>query len=110
MIDNRPRQDLLRLAGYAGLLFFAALVLQLITYRMAGANIYTDTDWIGTFNHILEHRAAFTLSMGAGAFAAACSIPLMVGFFQTIEANDRPILWVACAFIFLSTLLTIDSF
>jgi len=110
MIDTRPRQDLLRLAGYAGLLFFAALVLQLITYRLAGANIYTDTDWISTFNHILEHRAAFTLSMGAGAVAAGCAIPLMLGFFQTLEPNDRPILWVAAAFIFMSTLLLVDSY
>lgn len=110
MIDTRPRQDLLRIGGYAGLLFFTALVLQLITYRIAGANIYTDTDWISTFNHILEHRASFTISMGAGALAAGCAIPLMLGFFQTIEANDRPILWVGCAFIFLATLLTIDAY
>src|SRR4051812_36829371 len=110
MIDIRPRQDLLRIAGYTGLLLFAALVLQLITYRIAGANIYTDTDWSGTFNRILEHRASFTISMGAGAFAAGCAIPLLLGFYQTIEPNDRPYLWIAAAFILLSTLLVIDSY
>lgn len=110
MIDARPRQDLLRFAGYAGLLFFSVLVLQMITYRIAGADILTDTDWPATFNRILEHRAAFTISMGAGAVAAGCLIPLMLGFFQTTDAADRPYLYVACGFLFLAALLSIDAY
>src|SRR5262245_3421221 len=110
MIDNRHRQDSLRFSGYAGLLFFSVLVLQLITSRIAGANILTDTDWPATFNRILEHRAAFTISMGAGAVASGCLIPLMLGFFQTTEAGDRPYLWVACGFLFLAALLCVDAY
>jgi hypothetical protein len=110
MVDSRPRQDLLRIAGFGGILFFALLILQMITYRIAGANIYTENDWLGTFNRILEHRSIYTLSCGAGALAAVCTIPMMLGFFQTVEPADRPIMWVACGFLFLSVLLIVDAY
>lgn len=43
-VNRGPRQDLLRIAGYAGVLFFALLVFQMITYRIVGADLRTETD------------------------------------------------------------------
>ena len=110
MDESGSRQDILRVAGLAGILFGSLLILQMVFYRLAGADVYTDS-FESTLVQILDHRTIFTLSGVAGALGVACTLPAMLGFLYTFDrGEDRPFFYVACAFVMLSALLLIDAY
>ncbi len=107
---GQRRVDIIRFSGYAALFCGALLALQMMTYRIVGANIYTETDWPTTLWRTVDHRSLFTLSGGLGALAAGCTIPLMAGFYFTLEERDRPFCVIAFGFLMLYAILSVDAF
>src|SRR4051794_25444458 len=103
------RSDVLKLAGAAGLIFAAALFVQLVTYWISGAAIYGE-NYEHTLEQIIYHRTAFTLSAGSGAVAAACLLPIAAGIFFRVEEEFRPMAALAGLFLVLSAVLTIVAY
>jgi Domain of unknown function (DUF4386) len=109
MSNAKVRQDGVRIGAFAMLLFGILLVLQMLSYRIAGANVYGE-DFAATLIQIADHRAMFTLSAGAGAVAVACTLPAMLGFFFTFDEDDRPFMMVGCAFLLISVALLLGAY
>ncbi len=109
MNERAFRQDAFRIAGVAAVIFGGLLILQMVSYRMTGADVYTETNWAGTFHQIVDHKLAFSISAASGALAAACTIPLVLGFWFSVEEDDRPLASVACGFLLLSAIILVDG-
>jgi len=100
------RSDVMKWAGGAGLIFGFALVVQLVTARISGADVYSER-YAATMVAIVDHRMAFTISAGAGAIAVACLIPMSLGIFFSFEEEYRPGAALCGLFMVTSAVLTI---
>ena len=103
------RSDVMKWAGGAGLIFGAALVVQLVTYWISSASIYNE-NYVNTLEQIVVHRTAFTISAGSGAIAAACLLPIALGLFFSFEEAYRPGAALCGLFMVMSAILTIVAF
>jgi len=93
----------------AGILGSLALVVQLVTYTLSGAAVYSD-DYAPTLAAISAHRTDFTLSAGSGAVAMACLLPVALGIFLSFEDDYRPAAALGSLFLALSAALTITAY
>jgi hypothetical protein len=104
------RYDVNRIAGFSALLFGSLLIFQMICQRLVGANVYADTGWPALFSRIVEHKSLYALSAAAGAVAAACTVPLVLGYWYSLEKEDAPLTFIASAFLLFSTLILVAAF
>ena len=110
MNDRTIRYDVNRIAGISAILFGSLLIFQMVCQRLVGADIYADAGWPVMFSHIAEHKSLYALSAASGAVAAACTIPIFVGFWYAFEKEDAPLTLIAGGFLLLSTLILIAAF
>src|SRR5947199_10281123 len=103
------RSDVMKWAGGAGLVFATALVVQLVTYWISGANVYSER-YAASMEAIFDHRTAFTLSASSGAIAAACLLPMALGLFFSFEEEYRPGAALCGLFMVTSAILTILAY
>src|SRR5258708_1660693 len=103
------RSDVMKWAGGAGLVFGVALVVQLVTARISGADVYSER-YAATMVAIVDHRTAFTISAGSGAIAVACLIPISMGVFFSFEEEYRPGAALCGLFMVTSAILSIVAY
>jgi len=103
------RSDVMKWAGGAGLVFGVALVVQLVTARISGADVYNER-YAATLVAIVDHRTAFTISAGSGAIAVACLIPMAMGIFFSFEDEYRPGAALCGLFMVTSAILSLVAY
>ena len=103
------RSDVMKWAGGAGLVFGVALVVQLVTARISGADVYNER-YAATLVAIVDHRTAFTISAGSGAIAVACLIPMSLGIFFSFEDEYRPGAALCGLFMVTSAILSLVAY
>jgi hypothetical protein len=108
-IDRRS-SGFIRLAAASAILFAAFLILQQLTYRLVGADIYTEHAWPETFARIFSHKEMYEISGATGVFAAGFSLPILLGFAFTVDEDDRPYVILAGMFLIVSTCVATAAF
>ncbi len=108
-IDQRS-SGLIRLASASAVLFATFLIVQQLTYRIVGADIYTETAWAQTFARIVSHKEIYEISGASGVFAAGFSLPIILGFAFAVDEDDRPYVILAAMFLIVSTCVTAAAF
>ncbi len=99
----------LRVASLAALVYGALLLLQLSTFRLADANVTSDS-FQGALVSIGDHSVVFALSAGLGALAVACLVPMMVAVWETADDVERPFAAMICILLVISGVLLVDAY
>jgi tellurite resistance protein TehA-like permease len=109
MILDERRGMVLRFASLAALTYGALLLLQISTFRLADANVTSDS-FQGALVSIGNHSVVFALSAGLGALAVACLVPMMVGVWETSEPDEQPFAAMICILLLISGVLLVDAY
>ncbi len=107
-LDER-RTMVLRVASLAALVYGALLFLQLSAFRLADANVTSDS-FQGALVSIGDHTLVFALSAALGAIAVACLVPMMVAVWETADHIERPFAAMICILLVISSVLFVDAY
>ena len=85
------------------------MALQLFATRISEADISSD-NFRPVMAEIAAHRDAFALSAAFGALSIACLVPIIVGIWESAEAQDRPFVVMVGLFMLIAGVLLLDAY
>ena len=91
------------------MLFGALLALQLMATRLAETDITSD-NFRPVIVAIGAHRDTYALSAAFGALAIACLVPIIVGIWESTDAQDKPFAVMVGLFLLISAGLMLDAY
>jgi hypothetical protein len=104
--DNK---EVIRLAGIGSALYAVFLIVEMVSYRLVGTNVLSDS-FAPVLGQIAAHRYAFALSGVAGALSVGCLLPIALGLVYTLREKDRPLALLGVGFLVLAVGLTIVAY
>jgi hypothetical protein len=109
-MNDRTRQQITNVAGFAGIAMFVLLVFYAWASHHSGGNLYVNNDeFESVMLSITEHKHLFELSALAQILAAVCMVPIAVSLALSFE-EDRGYAIVAGCLMCMAAVVLVIAF